>query len=135
MNKFLTRVKGGSRKMAAPVRRSVREVNQEDLDALQEFANDWSSLEEMRRKTRRSVMYAWGDQWGDLVRDPDTGQMMTEGDLLKKNDRPKQRSCAGGYRKAAQQWSLARASGLRKGLPRNLALHKIKLNYYICEQI
>ena len=70
--------------MAAPVRKSVREVNQEDLEALQEFANDWASLEEMRRKTRRSVMYAWGDQWGDLVRDPDTGQMITEGDLIKK---------------------------------------------------
>ena len=84
MNKFLSRVKGGGRKMAAPVRRSVREVNQEDLEALDQFANDWASLEEMRRKTRRSVMYAWGDQWGDLVRDPDTGQMITEGDLIKK---------------------------------------------------
>lgn len=70
--------------MAAPVRKSVREVNQEDLEALEQFANDWASLEEMRRKTRRSVMYAWGDQWGDLVRDPDTGQMITEGDLIKK---------------------------------------------------
>lgn len=71
--------------MAAPVRRSVREVNQEDLEALEQFANDWHSLEEMRRKMRRSEMYAWGDQWGDLVRDPDTGQMITEGELIKKN--------------------------------------------------
>ena len=71
--------------MAAPVKKSVREVNQEDLEALQEFANDWHSLEEMRRKMRRSEMYAWGDQWGDLVRDPDTGQMITEGELIKKN--------------------------------------------------
>ena len=89
MNKFLSRVKGDRRGVAAPVRRSVREVNQEDLEALQEFANY----------------------------------------------RPKQRSCVGGNRKAAQQWSLASASGLRKGLPRNLTLHKIKLNYYICVQI
>ena len=84
MNKFLSRVKGG-RKVAAPVKRSVREVNQEDLEALEQFANDWHSLEEMRRKMRRSEMYAWGDQWGDLVRDPDTGQMITEGELIKKN--------------------------------------------------
>ena len=70
--------------MAAPLKKSVKEVNQEDLEALEQFANDWASLEEMRRKTRRSVMYAWGDQWGDLVRDPDTGQMITEGDLIKK---------------------------------------------------
>ena len=84
MNKFLSRVKGG-RKVAAPTKKSVRERNQEDLDALEQFANDWHSLEEMRRKMRRSEMYAWGDQWGDLVRDPDTGQMITEGELIKKN--------------------------------------------------
>ena len=71
--------------MAAPVKKSVRERNQEDLEALEQFANDWHSLEEMRRKMRRSEMYAWGDQWGDLVRDPDTGQMITEGELIKKN--------------------------------------------------
>ena len=84
MNKFLSRVKG-DRKVAAPVKKSVRERNQEDLEALEQFANDWHSLEEMRRKMRRSEMYAWGDQWGDLVRDPDTGQMITEGELIKKN--------------------------------------------------
>ena len=71
--------------MAAPTKKSVRERNQEDLDALEQFANDWHSLEGMRRKMRRSEMYAWGDQWGDLVRDPDTGQMITEGELIKKN--------------------------------------------------
>lgn len=71
--------------MAAPTKKSVRERNQEDLEALEQFANDWHSLEEMRRKMRRSEMYAWGDQWGDLVRDPDTGQMITEGELIKKN--------------------------------------------------
>ena len=71
--------------MAAPVKKSVRERNQEDLEALEQFANDWHSLEDMRRKMRRSEMYVWGDQWGDLVRDPDTGQMITEGELIKKN--------------------------------------------------
>ena len=30
-------------------------------------------------------MYSYGDQWGDYVRDPDTLQWMTEGDLIKKN--------------------------------------------------
>lgn len=71
--------------MAAPVKKSVRERNQEDLEALEQFANDWHSLEGMRSKMRRSEMYAWGDQWGDLVRDPDTGQIITEGELIKKN--------------------------------------------------
>ena len=83
MNKFLSRVKEGSRKKAAPVKREV-ERTQEDIDALEQFANDWYSLEHMREKDRRSVMYAWGDQWGDMVRDPDTGQMITEGEYIKK---------------------------------------------------
>lgn len=70
--------------MAAPKRKSSLVPTQEDLEALEQFAADWQSLEGMRRKTRRSQMYAWGDQWGDFVRDPDTGQMITEGDLIKK---------------------------------------------------
>jgi hypothetical protein len=83
MNKFLSRVKG-DRKMAAPVKRASLKIEQEDLTALEEFANDWVSLEEMRRKDRRSTMYAWGDQWGDMVRDPDTGNMITERQLIMK---------------------------------------------------
>ena len=84
MNKFLNRVKEGGRKVAAPKRKSSLVPTQEDLEALEQFAADWQSLEGMRRKTRRSQMYAWGDQWGDLVRDPDTGNMITERDLIMK---------------------------------------------------
>lgn len=83
MNKFIKRVKG-DRKIAAPRRVGRLERSQEDVDALMEFANDWASLEVMREKDRRSTMYAWGDQWGDLVRDPDTGGMITERELIKK---------------------------------------------------
>ena len=70
--------------MAAPKRKSSLTPTQEDLEALEQFAADWLSLEGMRAKTRRSQMYAWGDQWGDLVRDPDTGSMITEKDLIMK---------------------------------------------------
>lgn len=70
--------------MAAPKRKSSLVPTQEDLEALEQFAADWMSLEGMRAKTRRSQMYAWGDQWGDLVRDPDTGSMITEKDLIMK---------------------------------------------------
>lgn len=83
MNKFLNRVKEGDRKMAAPTKK-VMERNEDDLLALEQFAADWASLEEMRRKDRRSVMYAWGDQWGDIVRDPDTGGEITERQLIMK---------------------------------------------------
>lgn len=84
MNKFLSRVKEGSRKVAAPAKKSSLVRNDEDLHALELFASDWASLEEMRRKDRRSQMYAWGDQWGDVIRDPDTGNMITERALIMK---------------------------------------------------
>lgn len=84
MNKFLSRVKEGGRKVAAPKRKSSLVPTQEDLEALEQFAADWMSLEGMRRKARRSQMYAWDDQWGDFVRDPDTGNMITERDLIMK---------------------------------------------------
>ena len=84
MNKFLSRVKEGGRKVAAPKRKSFLTPAQEDLEALEQFAADWQSLEGMRRKASRSQMYAWDDQWGDLVRDPDTGNMITERQLIMK---------------------------------------------------
>ena len=82
MNKFLKRVK--QEKKARPIV-EIGEPSQESLKVLEEFHAHWSSLSEVRRKARRSFMYAYGDQWGDLIRDPDSGQMMTEGELIKKN--------------------------------------------------
>ena len=81
MNKFLDkRVKASSRK--------VQELNKEPgkaYDFLNECAACWNALDEARRKLRRSLMYSYGDQWGDLVTDPDTLAQMTEGELIKKN--------------------------------------------------
>ncbi|MBR4849032.1 MAG: hypothetical protein IKV07_06755 [Bacteroidaceae bacterium] len=54
-------------------------------DFLEECAACWNSLGEARRKLRRSLMYSYGDQWGDYVTDPDTLTLMTEGELIKKN--------------------------------------------------
>lgn len=84
MNKFLSRIKEGGRKVAVPRKKSSLTPTQEDLEALELFAADWASLEGMREKARRSQMYAWGDQWGDLVCDPDTGQIITERQLIMK---------------------------------------------------
>lgn len=83
MNRFLNRNVRAERKSAASSFRT--EVKQEDLAALHEFESCWVSLEEARRKMFRSFMYAWGDQWGDMIKDPDSGDMMTEGELIKKN--------------------------------------------------
>ena len=55
------------------------------VDFLNECAVCWNALDEARRKMRRSLLYAYGDQWGDYVLDPDTQSLITEGELIKKN--------------------------------------------------
>ena len=81
MNKFLDK-----RVKASPDK--VHKENEEQGSAI-EFLNEcaacWNALDEARRKLRRSLMYSYGDQWGDLVTDPDTLAQMTEGELIKKN--------------------------------------------------
>ena len=48
------------------------------LDVLMEAKYAWMSLEDVRRKARRSVMYSHEDQWGDLIKDPADGKTKTE---------------------------------------------------------
>ena len=81
MNKFLDkRVKVSAGKTP----RNEREPGTA-FEFLNECAACWNALDEARRKLRRSLMYSYGDQWGDLVTDPDTYGQITEGDLIKKN--------------------------------------------------
>ena len=82
MNKFLDkRVKPSTSSKKLP-EKPYKGAAREFLD---ECAACWNALGEARRKLRRSLMYSYGDQWGDYVKDPDTRQWMTEGDLIKKN--------------------------------------------------
>lgn len=82
MNKFLDkRVKPGVKTKKTTVL-SPKGVAHEFIE---ECAACWNSLDEARRKLRRSLMYSYGDQWGDYVIDPDTLTQMTEGELIKKN--------------------------------------------------
>lgn len=53
-------------------------------DVLREAESAWSSLSKVRRKTRRSVMYSYEDQWGDIMEDPSDGKYKTEGDYILK---------------------------------------------------
>ena len=81
MNKFLDkRVKATSKRAQEPKREPGTAY-----EFLNECAACWNALDEARRKLRRSLMYSYGDQWGDLVTDPDTLAQITEGDLIKKN--------------------------------------------------
>ena len=80
MNKFLNSkyVKPSKKSTAIP-----REKGKA-YDIIQECAACWSSLETVRKKMRRSVMYAYEDQWGDMIKDPETGFMITENELIRK---------------------------------------------------
>lgn len=53
-------------------------------DVLREAESAWTSLSEVRRKMRRSLMYAYEDQWGDVIREPDTDKPVTEGRYIMK---------------------------------------------------
>ena len=80
MNKFLNksvRGDGGGKSKAPSINRS-----QTNMDILEEAANCWYQLESARENMRRNLMYAWGDQWGDYVKDPDSGEMITERELI-----------------------------------------------------
>lgn len=82
MNKFLDkRVKPSTSSKKLP-EKPYKGAAREFLD---ECAACWNALGEARRKLRRSLMYSYGDQWGDYVTDPDTLAQITEGELIKKN--------------------------------------------------
>ncbi|MBQ2778160.1 MAG: hypothetical protein IJF46_00075 [Bacteroidaceae bacterium] len=82
MNKFLNRrVKA----VASSAEKPEEQRSGAALDFLDECANCWNSLDEARRKLRRSLMYSYGDQWGDYVRDPESSGYITEGELIKRN--------------------------------------------------
>lgn len=80
MNKFLNKnVRGdrGQRSAAPSIHR-----DRSNMDVLEEFARCWYQLESARRNMERNMMYAWGDQWGDYVTDPDTQERITERELI-----------------------------------------------------
>lgn len=85
MNKFLNRRVKPSQKKGSDISSSVCRKEGKCYDILQQFSMYWSSLEVARLKMRRSVMYAYEDQWGDLVKDPETDLLITESNLIKKN--------------------------------------------------
>ena len=82
MNKFLDKRVRPGKVHRKPPKESTRP---KALEFLNECAACWNALDEARRKLRRSLMYSYGDQWGDYVTDPDTLALITEGELIKKN--------------------------------------------------
>lgn len=58
-------------------------VESENVLLLQRAANYWNGLSDLRKRRERNRRYYRGDQWGDKVYDPDTGEWVTEEDLIK----------------------------------------------------
>lgn len=80
MNKFLNKsVKPRREKRESSFQRERGKA----YEILEEFASYYSSLSEARRKLERSIMYAYEDQWGDKVYDPDSHEWITESQLIK----------------------------------------------------
>lgn len=67
--------------------RNSFDTAEENLDLLLRCQNDWNRLAEFRRERARNIRYKNGDQWGDTVRDPDTGGTMREDELLSSKGR------------------------------------------------
>lgn len=54
-----------------------------NLDVLQAAYNAYRSLDGFRKESERCAMYCYGNQWGDVIRDPATGKRMTEENYIK----------------------------------------------------
>ena len=81
----MRRAGGGSRKKQTTTIHIKRDavVEAQNMDLLRACYNDWMQLAERRAEHRRFMRYYSGDQWGDLVEDPDNrGQQITERQLI-----------------------------------------------------
>ena len=64
--------------------RSSEEDRAKNMQLLSACANDWMQLRPKREEHKRFVRYMHGDQWGDVVTDPDTGKQIKESELISK---------------------------------------------------
>lgn len=71
------------RKTVGQQRRSL-EASQGNMELLYACANDFAKWDYIRRNRRRILAYKNGDQWGDVVLDPDTGKYIREDMLISK---------------------------------------------------
>lgn len=55
-----------------------------NLDVLDDAHRAWEALSEFRKQSLRNKSYVFGDQWGDLVSDPDCGGNITEREYIKR---------------------------------------------------
>lgn len=84
----VTRFRGkGVKKLSAPTIRIKRDLESEkkNMDLLYACFNDYEQFRSRRMEHLRFMRYLNGDQWGDLVADPDNqGKMITERELYRR---------------------------------------------------
>ncbi|MDR0618899.1 MAG: hypothetical protein LBG17_03250 [Bacteroidales bacterium] len=75
------------KKKEISVQRSIaqnEQDNAENMDILYRAQLDWNSLSQFRERAIRALRYSEGNQWDDIIKDPDTGQYISEKDLIRK---------------------------------------------------
>ena len=84
----VTRFRGkGVKKLSAPTIRIKRDLEAEkkNMDLLYACFNDYEQFRPRRMEHLRFMRYLNGDQWSDLVADPDNkGKMITERELYRR---------------------------------------------------
>lgn len=84
--KVFTRTNLGLKPKSERVASTVLEEDvSENLKLLEVCRNDWESLRDFRERRRRARKFQRGDQWSDIVLDPDNkGKLITESEYIKR---------------------------------------------------
>jgi len=85
-SRTLSKIGGKQERILMPEINNDRVVLAENMKLLEICRNDWQSLRDARTRRRRNRKYYRGDQWSDLIKDPDKsdGSVITEETYLKK---------------------------------------------------
>lgn len=65
------------------IRSSQFEATTENMRLLEQCRLDWQALSDFRYRRRRSRKYYHGDQWHEIIKDPNTGRLVREEDYIK----------------------------------------------------
>lgn len=65
------------------IRKEYFEATAENMKLLEQCRLDWQALSDFRRRRVRARKYLQGDQWHEVISDPNTGRYMKEEDYIK----------------------------------------------------
>lgn len=70
-------------KSIEPKTEQDRETVQENIQLLERCSQYWMALSDFRKRRKRNRKYYRGDQWHEIIKDPDTGDNITEENYIK----------------------------------------------------